>query len=291
MSNFYVHFPMCHIVEEKLSLEVLLRNKINPELGLDAIALDYVNKSWHKELAMILKDNGKTCAMHLPFHDLQPGSIDDFILFATRERLKRSLEIAAIYQPHYLVAHDYFINLYNEFFSRWLNRSVVTWTQVLREWSSSIPLYLENVRESDPHPVSDLLNELKDYNVRFCFDLGHWFSYGKGSQLKNLALWIQVMSPYIAHLHLHDNDGIEDQHLGLGLGNIPWIELFAGLDFLDLTPGFTLEVKNLEDLEYSYRFIQKHISWFSRLGIRKKHFGDNLEYNSIPSNNCHLSSN
>ncbi len=77
------------------------------------------------------------------------------------------------------------------------------------------------------------------------------------------------MAPYLRHMHLHDNDGVADKHLGLGVGSIPWSELFAGLELLDLAPTFTLEPHTKEDLEHSWKFIKKTSIMFSRLGIKK----------------------
>lgn len=270
MGRCYVNLPIRYIAEDPSYLDFFLQKGLNPELGLDPIALESLDESWHKELAQKIQEKGIFCSIHLPFHDLQPGSLDDLILEATRERLRRSMHIAAFYHPKYLVAHANFIPLYSEMFSKWLARSTQTWRQTLQEWNGKAPLYLENVREQEPRPLSDLLSELTEFKVFFCFDLGHWASYGNGSQYQNLSHWIQTMGPFLRHMHLHDNDGIADQHLGLGQGSIAWVELFAGLEFLELTPTFTLEPHTKEDLEYSWRFMQKHYSWFARLGLRKQ---------------------
>jgi sugar phosphate isomerase/epimerase len=273
MGRCYVNLPVRYIAEDRSYLDFFLQKGLNPELGLDPIGLDYLEEPWHQELAQKIHGNGLFCSIHLPFHDLQPGSLDDLILQATRERLRKSMHIAAIYQPRFLVAHANFIPLYSNMFSKWLGRAAQTWRLTLQECNGNTPLYLENVREQDPRPLSDLLSELSEYKVYFCFDLGHWSSYGSGSQYQNLSQWIQTMGPFLRHLHLHDNDGIADQHLGLGQGSIPWVELFAGLEFLELTPSFTLEPHTKEDLEYSWKFMQKRYSWFSRLGLRKQELG------------------
>ena len=131
-------------------------------------------------------------------------------------------------------------------------------------------LLLENVREKAPRPLADLLGELRSHHVKFCLDIGHWSSYGSGSQYQNLPQWIQTLGPYLSHLHLHDNDGIADLHLGLGQGCIPWVELFGGLEFMELSPSFALEPHCQEDLEQSLSFMKKHMNWFSRLGVRRR---------------------
>ena len=268
--SFFVNLPIRTIAEDRSLLDYFLQRRLSPELGLDPISLDQYHLDWHARLAETFQENDLPCSIHLPFHDLQPGSLDDLILEATRTRLKKSLQVARIYKPEFLIGHAYFIPLYSEMFSKWFNRAWSTWKQVLDEWPEHPPLYLENVREKDPRPLVDLLSELSDFNVKFCFDVGHWSSYGSGGQYQNLAVWIQTMAPFLEHLHLHDNDGIADQHLGLGQGAIPWVELFAGMELLELTPGLTLEPHSEEDLEHSLGFMRTYAFWFSRLGLKKQ---------------------
>ncbi len=267
--SYFTNLPLRYITQDQSYLDFFLTYRINPELGLDAIAMDEIEESTHREIAENLQQASLPCSIHLPFHDLQPGSIDNLILNATRERLKKSIQIAKLYNPQFMVAHTNFIPLYENFFPQWLNRAVRTWMSILDDWPDHPPLYLENVRETDPRPLNDLLSELSDYNVKFCFDVGHWASYGSGSRYRNLSHWIQTMGPFLRHLHLHDNDGLEDLHLGLGQGKISWVELFGGLELLELSPTFTLEPHTKEDLETSWTFMKKRFSWFTRLGIEK----------------------
>jgi len=269
MQGYFVNLPIRYIAEDRSYLDYFLRYNLSPELGLDALSLDQYDESWHQRLADELRENQVVCSIHLPFHDLQPGSIDNLILEATRERLKKAIYIAQIYSPQYLIGHAYFIPLYTDLFSKWLARAVDTWAFILEEWPEHPSLFLENVREKDPRPLGDLLSELADQDVRFCFDVGHWSSYGSGGQYHNLSFWIQTMAPYLSHMHLHDNDGIADLHMGIGLGVVPWLELFAGLELLELKPGLTLEPHSKEDLEQCWKFMEKHYSWFARLGIHK----------------------
>ena len=270
MGRYFVNLPCRYIAEDRSYLEYFQWRKINPELGLDPIAVDRLEEDWHRNLADALHKEGLLCSVHLPFHDLQPGSVDDYILQSTRDRLKKAIRVAAIYEPRFLVAHANFIPLYSDLYSSWLKRALRTWKEVLAEWPEHPPLYLENVREYDPGALADLMAELQQHRVRFCFDLGHWASYCGGFQYNNLSLWMQTLGQYLAHLHLHDNDGVADQHLGLGQGNIPWAEVFSGLELLDLRPTLTLEPHTKEDLFSSWQFMKKHPSWFSRLHIRKQ---------------------
>ena len=206
MGRYFVNLPLRYIFRDKTYLTYFIEHKINPELGIDAISIDQIDEKWHYETANKLKEANLICSVHLPFHDLQPGSIDDFILNATRNRLISALKIAKIYNPKFMVAHANFIPLYIELFSRWLKRAVETWTIIHEQWIEHPPIYLENVREYDPRPLADLFSELSELNIKFCFDVGHWASYSGGMRYQNMALWIQTLAPFLKHLHLHDND-------------------------------------------------------------------------------------
>lgn len=268
MGNFFVYVPISHIAEDRSYPDMFLRENIHPELAMDAISLDYLDLDWHRNLADLLLNAGLSCGVHFPFHDLQPGSLDNLILDATRQRLQKAVKVAKVYRPKYLVAHAYFIPLYNNLFSKWLNRAVDTWNLVLSAWPGHPPLFLENVRENDPRPLSDLLGELADNNrVQCCLDVGHWSSYGGGAHYQNLSKWMQTLAPYLGHLHLHDNDGVADKHLGLGQGVVPWEELFFGLELLELVPSIALETHSGESFEQSCSFMRNHLDWFTRLGI------------------------
>jgi len=274
---FFVNLPARFAAQQPEYVEYFLENSLNPEIGLDTWALEKIDKTWHEQTARRFHERGLRCSVHLPFFDLQPGSIDPGIREASRQRLAQGLNTARYYEPVHMVGHAAFRSeLYQDFFSAWLINSTRTWRQVLHTWESHPPLHLENVYEGDPGPIRDLVRELGP-GVGFCLDIGHWHSFGGGRDRKNLTSWIQSMSPHIHHLHLHDNAGTEDQHLGIGQGNIPWLDLFAGLEFLDLVPGITLEPHTREDLEQTLRFMTGHPFWFSRLGIPRRRTSELIE--------------
>ncbi|MBT8763323.1 sugar phosphate isomerase/epimerase [Desulfohalobiaceae bacterium Ax17] len=274
MNNFFVNLPLRYIARKKRYLDLFIENRINPELGLEAWSMDKLDLAWHKNVAEKIHRAGLKTAIHLPFLDLMPGSIDQYILQATRKRLDKALEIAKIYEPCHLIGHlAYDSGLDDDFYSFWLENSVQTWQQMAEKTKNTCPIFLENVREQDPTIISDLLSGLNG-QVGFCFDLGHWFSFGHGRENNNLGHWLQTLAPYIRHLHLHDNHGHFDEHLGMGQGKIPFVEFFAGLESLELKPGFTLEPHSAEDLAYSLNFMHANRFWFSLLGVKKNSVRD-----------------
>jgi len=224
----FTNLPLRYIEEQPHFLELFLDRGTNPELGFDALALETFSPDWHEKTARVFHDAGLTCAVHLPFFDLRPGSLDPMILKASRERLLAAVKTAQAYNPAHFIAHlDYNAVTYSHFESAWLENSLATWEMVLDQ-TAGTPLYLENVFELTPDHHVRLLERLGG-QAGACLDVGHWHCFARGERRRNLTQWLTALDPFLGHLHLHDNDGSADQHLGLGLGAVPWERLW---DFL-----------------------------------------------------------
>jgi sugar phosphate isomerase/epimerase len=269
--HYFVNLPLSYAAREEGYLEYFLEHRLAPELGVDAVSMQELGMDWHKGTARRLREAGLACAVHLPFFDLHPGSPDRNILSATRVTLAKALEIAALYEPEHLVGHPAYqpaLGLVN--FETWLESSLESWTMLLGAWPEGPPLYLENVYETEPEQLSALVAGLVAVSpgerVGVCFDAGHWFSFSGGARRRDLGRWLQILGPRIRHLHLHDNDGTDDLHLGLGRGNIPWEELFSALGRLPAPLTATLEPHSEEALLASHEFFAAHPDYFVRLG-------------------------
>jgi sugar phosphate isomerase/epimerase len=262
----FVNLPLRFVADDRRYIELFLERGLQPELGLDAWALDHLPVSWHEEVSGLIRSSGLGCSVHLPFFDLQPGSQDGMILAATRERLSSSLECAGIYRPSHLIGHiGYDPLLYRLNREEWEKRSLRTWSALLDEWPGHPPLFLENVHESDPQWVGRFLARLAPRKVGLCLDIGHWHSFGKGARLGNLRSWLDLLGSFPAHLHLHDNHGEDDEHLGLGSGSIPLITFLESVNGLGIRPGVTFEPHSREDLERTAAFVGTNFALFSFL--------------------------
>ncbi len=239
----FTNLPLRYIEEHPHFLELFLTRKLCPELGLDALALDTFSPEWHKRTARIFHDVGLTCAVHLPFFDLRPGSLDPMILKASRERLLQAVDTAQVYAPAHFIAHlDYNSVIYSHFKDAWLENSLRTWELVLDQ-TAEVPLYLENVFEPSPDHHVRVLRGLEG-KAGACLDVGHWHCFAAGRKRGNLQEWLAALTPFPLHLHLHDNDGESDAHLGLGQGAIPWDQLWAGLDGREVSATFEPHTKD-----------------------------------------------
>lgn len=249
-----------------------LTDRVPPELGLDPLLLDATDPSWHTALADRLDAAGLPRGLHLPFFDLQPGSADSSIRRATLDRLRQAVAVARLYRPNHLIGHAAYNRfLYGRSFDDWAARAAETWAEAFTDWPDHPPLFLENTHETDPAHLAGAVAALKSRlpreqaaRVGACLDIGHWYSFAEGFQRENLEAWIDTLAPYLGHLHLHDNDGTFDQHLGPGQGTVPFDRLFSLLSNHHLQPTTTFEPHT--DLAYSQclDFVATHaavLSW------------------------------
>ena len=72
------------------------------------------------------------------------------------------------------------------------------------------------------------------------------------------------MSPFLSQLHIHDNQGIKDQHLPPGEGTFSFPDLFAMLRKRKLTPIVTLETHSIENF-------RKAVARIDALGLLPLH--------------------
>lgn len=253
----FVNLPLRFIDEHPEYPELFLSRGLNPELGFDAQAMDTLSPAWHRRTARIFHGPGLTCAVHLPFFDLHPGSLDPLIRQATTARLLRALDTSRIYKPAHFIAHlDYNHLTYAHFQGQWLENSLRTWMLVL-DHAEGIPLFLENVFEQSPEHHVRILDALAG-RARACLDLGHWHSFGKGRERGNLGEWLEALDPFLGHLHLHDNDGSTDQHLGLGRGTIPWDQLWSWVEKRKTPVSATFEPHTEEDFLATEAYLREH---------------------------------
>ena len=82
--------------------------------------------------------------------------------------------------------------------------------------------------ENCPRSYGFLLSNVEEFSSFFKTvdnDMGLVFDVGHSNLNGETHLFIDSFSREITHIHLHDNDGSHDLHLGIGHGNIDWERL------------------------------------------------------------------
>ena len=243
----FVNLPLSWVAQDAQWLDWFLAERICPELGLDEASL-LLPRAWHQDIARRLQAAGLACAVHLPFMGLEPGSVDRGQRARAQEQLALAAELSKMYGAAHMVGHPGFVAARDgkggsELLPdpAWLERVCETWSPISA--LAEAPLFLENIYDLTPQIVLSVLAALNlpAASIGVCFDAGHWNYFSGGKARQDLPDWVRAYAPHLRHLHLHDNDGSSDQHLGLGQGNIPFTLLLQLLDEFGVQPSVTFE--------------------------------------------------
>ncbi len=215
--------------------------------------LDEYNCRLHLET---LEEEGLKNVIHAPFSDINIASLNERIRRAALDILFETFEVAqnmgsllvVIHPGHLSPASMKFPKAYEKIHRRSLEE-IDRYSRKL-----GIRVALENM---PTFPILDgrtcsRIHELIDGTELYVtFDVGHL-----NTVTQNFGEFVELLEDRIIHVHLHDNDGIEDSHLALGRGNIPWEDV---LKILPRSASWSLELNSLSEAVESLNFIKMHI--------------------------------
>jgi sugar phosphate isomerase/epimerase len=244
LKRVQVHIPF-NLLRDKL-LSMVIRERINPEIAFNCVVLDRVSREDFLRVAASLRDAELTVTFHAPFMDLRPGAIDPKVRQVTIERLQQVFDLVPLFQPRSVVCHPSFDEKYYVSGEQtWLENSIETWRKFLTVAAQMDTIIsLENVYETGPHQLDFLLGAFKSDHIRFCFDTGHFNVFSRTP----LDVWMDKMAFHLGQVHIHDNNGIADDHLPVGEGNFPFQNFFRILQERGLDPIITIETHSEKDM-------------------------------------------
>ena len=227
-------------------IDLVLENKINIEIGIGAENLQRDQTGLICSTVARMRDKQCRFTFHGPFWDLCSGSVDPAIREVTRSRLSSLFDLAEQIRPEQILCHTGFDPRHHRGHRRtWIENSLSTLEPFVRRAEIlKMPLVLENVWEEDPELHLELLDEMKSPWFGFCLDTGHQHSFSTTTMDK----WLQAVWPYLKEVHIHDNDGSDDDHLPVGSGTIDFNRLFNFLREKGISPVLTVEPHTVEHL-------------------------------------------
>jgi sugar phosphate isomerase/epimerase len=140
-----------------------------------------------------------------------------------------------------MVFHTGFVPLIpQEGYKEWFKNCLASFKVLTQEsQKQGVRLLVENFWEPYPEMIYDLIKKTRSGILKFCFDLGHFNIYSKAP----LSQWLRLLAPETLSLHLHDNDGVSDEHLALGSGRVKFKEVIKKFLKEGVQPYINLEVK------------------------------------------------
>lgn len=193
--------------------------------------------------------------LHGPFYELIPASRDPLVRQVARSRLQQGYELAQVIGAGHLVLHSGFLpKTYPR--DKWIQNSFEFCVDFLADKTIPNMIHLENVYEDDFTTLRELIERVNQAfqgeRLSVCLDIGHV----NANSSKTLADWITGLGDRIRYTHLHNNDGILDDHWGFGKGKIDIRQVLDLLLKHSPNAVWTIETV-LRDIEPSLLWLQE----------------------------------
>lgn len=185
--------------------------------------LQALTKNRIKKLKEIANTQDLDFTVHAPWAGLNIATISPVLRRAVLKRLKQSLVFAGQLECRLWVFHPGFRNGLERFYpgKDWqLNlNSVHSLLKIAQQ--EGVTIAIENI----PEPFPALMKSVDDFH-RFYQDLnadiGMVLDVAHANINNQINAFIEQFSEKIIHMHLSDNQGTHDQHLGIGYGKLDW---------------------------------------------------------------------
>lgn len=164
-------------------------------------------------------------SIHGPFYDMLPGSHDPDIRALAMRNFRRTINIARSLNASHLVFHSGYMPRTMQY-QAWLKHAVRFWDELLQDVPSGFHIHIENIVDPAPSILKDLVTLIDDPRVDICLDIGHAHCNTALSPVR----WVEELAHRIGYVHMHDNHGSRDEHLGFGQGDLPLEETCAMLE-------------------------------------------------------------
>ena len=177
--------------------------------------------------------------LHAPYNELFPCAIDKKARALAAERYRHAAQFAKRYGSTKVIIHGGY-NPWIYFPVWYTEQSILFWKDFLKE-DPGAQIVLENVLETDPQWLLDIVKGVDDERLKLCLDIGHVNAYSRIPVMD----WLESWAPYLSHFHIHNNDGSRDQHNALDAGSIPVKEFLLRAE--DLCPDATFTFELMKD--------------------------------------------
>lgn len=180
-----------------------------------------------KKRVATLKEAAKSYSLeyslHAPFADINIASPSKAMLSASMKRLKESMEYANAIDAKMWVFHPGAKTGIGQFYPGADWKQNIQSVEVLYKQAEELGLNI--AIENLPAKYYFFMSKAEDFTrfyretslpVGIVLDLGHANLEGEIEPFFNL------LTDKITHIHASDNDGVEDQHLGIGKGKIDY---------------------------------------------------------------------
>lgn len=245
MSKPVIGVSMLYCLSESFSTMLKRLTKVDVEL-VEIIdeGLHQLTKKRVVKLNEIAKAKGFRYTVHAPFADINIASPSKLFLDARLKRLEQSMDHASQLNAQLWVFHPGAKTGISSFYPGEDWKQNVATIKKLHETAEkyNLNIAMENLPEKygfimrNPKDFQRFYKETLLNDVGIVLDVGH-------ANLENQTInFLNKLPDRIVSIHLSDNMGENDQHLGIGYGKINWQQFAETLKEIDYDKKIIVEV-------------------------------------------------
>lgn len=193
--------------------------------------------------------------MHGAFLDVTIHSQDPMIRDVSMLRVRRSMEIAARMGVKGVVFHTGRLANFRDtgYLDGWREINAAFFTELAGQYPAQ-QIYMENMFDEAPDMLARLAEQMRNVeNFGICLDYAHAMLTGRSGQE-----WIGTLAPYIRHMHINDNDLVNDLHLPVGSGRLDWQEFDRLVRQYRVHAPVLVEVRGYDAQKKSLEYMEQH---------------------------------
>jgi sugar phosphate isomerase/epimerase len=251
MSKLKIGVSMLYCLSEPFYMMLKRLAKVDVKLVevMDE-GLHELNKKRVAKLNAIAKAKGIQYTVHAPFADINVASPSKPILNAIVKRIEQSMIYARNLDAQLWVFHPGARTGISSFYPK------LDWKQnkqtIQKIHETAEKLGLNTAIENLPEKYGFLMNTPEDfqkfYHETSLDDIGIVLDVGHANLESQTINFLRKLPDKIVHIHLSDNMGEHDQHLGIGHGNIDWQQFAETLKEIAYDKNIIIEtIRNIPE--------------------------------------------
>jgi sugar phosphate isomerase/epimerase len=221
--------------------------------------IEIVDEGYHtlnKKRITTLKDLRESYSLkfsvHAPFADINIASPSQHMLKAMLKRLKQSIMLTRELEAYMWIFHPGLKTGISMFYPKkdWVQNGKTIQLLYKIAKNYGVEIALENVPEPYPFLMKSV-EHFKRFYKEVRDEIGLALDIGHANLNKQIELFLETFPDKIVHIHVHDNNGVEDQHLGIGYGTVNWEKIAKRLK--KISYNRTVVVESIEHVYESLR--------------------------------------
>ncbi|MEJ2634412.1 MAG: sugar phosphate isomerase/epimerase [Calditrichia bacterium] len=209
----------------------------------------------------IIEKSGLKVTVHATFYDINLATINSYLRKANMECYRKFLDLSGELGAEVMVVHAGYLHRDASGIPALLDNAknnLVENLKILGDYGlkKNVKIGLENsppnrntLMIADWNNHLEILGRVNHPNVGALLDTAHAYLHGL-----DLNAYYQKIRPHLVEIHAHNNNGKEDEHLGMNRGTIDYVTFFKENQ---ISVPVIMEIRNFVEAAESMEWIRQ----------------------------------